>query len=114
MISIKSEERPWGPFFVLDDEFAFIPKIIQVDPGRCLSYQKHHKRSETCTSVQGIKIITLNREIFEYSKAEIVLISRGVKHRFENRASEKLDFIEVEKGAHFGEENIVKIEDDYN
>ena len=46
MISIESEERPWGRFFVLHDEPNYKLKRIEVDPGGKLSYQYHQKRSE--------------------------------------------------------------------
>ena len=50
----------------------------------------------------------------EYSKGETVLIPQGVKHRIENKSSEKVIFIEVQIGTYFGEDDIVSIQDDYN
>ena len=50
----------------------------------------------------------------EYSKGQTVLIPQGVKHRIENKSSEKVVFIEVQTGSYFGEDDIVRIEDDYN
>ena len=114
MISIESEERPWGRFFVLHDEPTYKLKRIEVDPRKRLSYQYHHKRSEAWTIVEGVGTINLNGEIKDYSKGETVLIPQGVKHRIENKRSEKVVFIEVQTGTYFGEDDIVRIEDDYN
>ena len=114
MISIESEERPWGRFFVLHDEPTYKIKRIEVDCGGRLSYQYHHKRSEVWTIVQGTGVITLNDENKEYTKGQTIIIPQGVKHRIENKGSEKIVFIEVQTGSYFGEDDIVRIEDDYN
>lgn len=114
MISIEKEERPWGRFYVLHDEPTYKIKRIEVDPGGRLSYQYHQKRSESWTIVEGIGLITLDGQDKEYSKEETVLIPQGVKHRIENKESEKLVFIEVQTGSYFGEDDIVRIKDDYN
>jgi mannose-6-phosphate isomerase len=114
MISIESEERPWGRFFVLHDESSYKLKRIEVDPGGRLSYQYHHKRSEVWTIVEGVGVIILDGVDKEYTKGETVLIPQGVKHRIENKGQEKVVFIEVQTGSYFGEDDIVRIEDDYN
>ena len=114
MISIENEERPWGRFFVFHDEPTYKLKRIEVDLGGRLSYQYHYKRSEAWTIVDGNGTITLNGEADEYSAGETILIPQGVKHRIENKGKEKVIFIEVQTGTYFGEDDIVRIEDDYN
>lgn len=114
MISIESEERPWGRFFVIHNENNYKLKRIEVDPGGRLSYQYHNKRSEAWTIVEGAGIITLNGKIKEYTKGQTVLIPKGIKHRIENKEINKLVFIEVQTGTYFGEDDIVRVEDDYN
>jgi len=114
MISIEREERPWGRFFVLHDELTYKLKRIEVDPGGRLSYQYHHRRSEAWTIVEGTGVITLEDKDSEYTKGQTVLIPQGVKHRIENKTAEKVVFIEVQTGSYFGEDDIVRIEDDYN
>ena len=114
MISIENEERPWGRFFVLHDEPKYKIKRIEVDPGRRLSYQYHHKRSEAWTIIQGRPVITLEGNIKEYTEGDTILIPQGFKHRIENKGIEKVIFIEVQTGNYFGEDDIVRIEDDYN
>ena len=114
MISIESEERPWGRFFVIHNENNYKLKRIEVDPGGRLSYQYHNKRSEAWTIVEGAGTITLNGKITEYTKGQTVLIPQGIKHRIENKEINKLVFIEVQTGTYFGEDDIVRVEDDYN
>jgi mannose-6-phosphate isomerase-like protein (cupin superfamily) len=114
MISIETEERPWGRFFILHNEPTYKLKRLEVDPGGRLSYQYHHKRSEAWTIVEGVGSITLDDDVKDYAKGETVLIPQGVKHRIENKTSEKVVLIEVQTGSYFGEDDIVRIEDDYN
>ena len=63
MISIENEERPWGRYFILNDEPNYKIKRIEVDPGGRLSYQYHHKRSEAWTIVQGTASVTLEGKL---------------------------------------------------
>ena len=114
MISIESQERPWGRYFVLHDESTYKLKRIEVDPGERLSYQYHHKRSEAWTIVEGMGRITLDGDVKDYKKGETILIPQGVKHRIENKGDKKLVFIEIQTGSYFGEDDIIRIEDDYN
>ena len=114
MNSIESEERPWGRFFVLHDEPSYKLKRIEVDAGGKLSYQYHHKRSEVWVIVEGVGTITIEGNVKKYSTGQTILIPNGAKHRIENRSEEKVVFIEVQTGSYFGEDDIVRIEDDYN
>ena len=77
MISIESEERPWGRFFVLHDELTYKLKRIEVDPGGRLSYQYHHKRSEAWTIIEGTGEITLDGQNNEDIRGQKVLIPQG-------------------------------------
>ena len=114
MISIDSEERPWGRFYVIHDEPSYKLKRVEVDPGGRLSYQYHHKRSEVWTIAEGVGTITLNDKTADYIPGETILIPQGTKHRIENKTNHKIIFIEVQTGTYFGEDDIVRIEDDYN
>ena len=114
MISIEREVRPWGRFFVLHDEKKYKIKRIEINPGERLSYQYHNKRSEVWTIVDGYATVTIESEVRELSYGDTVLISQGSKHRIENKGSKKLVFIEIQTGSYFGEDDIVRIEDDYN
>ena len=114
MISIEKEERPWGLYYVLHNESTYKIKRIEVNPGGRLSYQYHNNRSETWTIVDGVATITLNGVTNDYEKGQSVFIPQGMKHRVQNKTNEKIILIEVQTGSYFGEDDIVRIEDDYN
>ena len=114
MLSIEKEERPWGRFFVIHDEPNYKLKRLEVDPGGRLSYQYHKSRSEAWTIVEGTGTITLNGQISDHKEGETILIPQGIKHRIENKTSLKVVLIEVQTGSYFGEDDIIRIEDDYN
>ena len=103
-----------GTFFCLQDEPKYKLKRIEVDPKGRLSYQYHHKRSEAWTIVEGVGTITLDGEVKDYNSGQTILIPQGAKHRIENKGVRKLVFIEVQTGSYFGEDDIIRIEDDYN
>ncbi|WP_406600947.1 phosphomannose isomerase type II C-terminal cupin domain [Mangrovimonas aestuarii] len=111
---MEKEERPWGRYFVLHDEPNYKLKRIEVEPGQRLSYQYHYKRSEAWTIVQGEATITLDGEMVNYKPGETILIPVGTKHRIENQTDELVVFVEVQTGTYFGEDDIVRLEDDYN
>lgn len=111
---LYSEKRPWGEFFVLQENSSYKIKRIEVNPGQRLSYQYHNKRSEVWVIIQGEGIILLNDKKIKYSKGDSISIPKGIRHRIENNGSEKTIFIEIQTGTYFGEDDIVRIQDDYN
>ena len=106
-------ERPWGKYYVLADEPHYKLKRIEVNPGHRLSYQFHHHRQEFWTIVEGEAVITLDGEEISIQYGESIHIPLGAKHRIENRSSKLVVFIEVQTGTYFGEDDIVRLEDDY-
>lgn len=106
-------ERPWGKYYVLYDEPNFKMKRIEVLPGQRLSYQYHHHRQEAWTIIRGTAKIVIDNEEKTYIYGETILIPRTAKHRIENIGDDLLIFIEVQTGTYFGEDDIVRIEDDY-
>jgi mannose-6-phosphate isomerase len=108
------EERPWGKFEILIEDIRCKVKQITVKPGGRLSYQYHHKRSEVWTIVSGTATITLDELTKDYRYGDTVLIPQGTKHRVENQLDDDLVFIEVQHGSYFGEDDIIRIEDDYD
>ena len=107
------EHRPWGWFEnLLDEEYCKVKRIC-VKPGHKLSYQFHHKRNEVWVVVKGIATVTLDNKVVDIRETEIVNIPVSTKHRVENRSNEDLIFIETQTGTYFGEDDIVRIEDDY-
>jgi len=110
----SKEERPWGEFFILIEEKNFKLKKIVVNPYHKLSYQLHNKRSESWTIIKGEGKVILDDKIIEVKYGDIIKIPLKSKHRIINDSSEKLIFIEVQTGTYFGEDDIIRIEDDYN
>lgn len=108
------EKRPWGKFEILVDSDYCKVKKITVKAGNRLSYQYHFKRSEVWTVVKGVATLTLNDEISMHTYGHTIIIPQGTKHRVENKGQDDLVFIEVQHGSYFGEDDIVRIEDDYN
>lgn len=110
---VNGETRPWGRFIVLDDTPTCKVKRIIVEPGQRLSYQLHHRRAEHWTVVSGTALVTLNGEDITVEPGASIDIPRGADHRVRNPGNEPLEFIEVQMGDYFGEDDIVRLEDDY-
>lgn len=107
------EMRPWGRFEILADDPMFKSKKITVDPGQQLSYQSHDQRAEHWVVVSGEGEVVLNDEIKRLHPGESVYIPVKTKHRMRNPGTQPLVFVEVQTGAYFGEDDIVRYQDDY-
>lgn len=107
------EERPWGTFEnLLDSKYCKVKELV-IKKGQAPSYQYHDKRSEVWVVVQGEAVVTLDGEERTYVVGEVVKVPVGVAHRVENKSDEDLKFIEVQTGTYFGEDDIVRLEDNY-
>jgi mannose-6-phosphate isomerase len=111
--SPKFDKRPWGTFTVIDEGEDFKVKRIEVLPGKRLSYQKHAQRAEHWVVVQGIARVTLNDEEISVPSGKAIDIPVGAAHRVENSGAELLIFIEVQRGSYLGEDDIVRLQDDF-
>jgi len=107
------EHRPWGSWHVLDEGEGFKVKRIVVDPGRRLSYQRHEFRAEHWVVVSGTATCTVGDRIGVYEPGDAVDIALGEAHRIANEGEETLVIIEVQRGAYLGEDDIIRLEDDY-
>lgn len=107
------EFRPWGDFEVLRDTEAFKSKVIHVLPGQRLSYQSHGKRAEHWIIIRGQAEVTLNDQVLRPKPGEHIFIPQGAKHRMSNPGTEPVEFVEVQVGTYFGEDDIVRYQDDY-
>lgn len=107
------EHRPWGSFEVLRDTAHFKSKILRVAPGQQLSYQSHRFRSEHWVIVAGHPEVVLDGEVLKPAPGEAVFIPQGAKHRIRNPTAEVVEIVEVQIGSYFGEDDIVRYEDDY-
>lgn len=107
-------ERPWGTYYVLADEPRYKLKRIVVNPGGKLSYQYHHKRQEQWTIIEGNATIILDNEEILLGYGQSIFIPQGAKHRIMNLTNHPVVFIEVQTGTYFGEDDIVRLEDEYS
>lgn len=107
------ENRPWGQFEVLKDSDYFKSKILRADPGQRLSYQSHDKRSEHWIIVKGEPTVILNDKEIKLKAGDHIHIPQGAKHRLINNSTEMVEWIEVQTGSYFGEDDIHRYQDDY-
>jgi len=111
--SPKFDRRPWGTFTVLDEGDTFKVKRIEVLPGKRLSYQKHAQRAEHWVVVEGTAKVTLDDRDITVRAGEAIDIPIGSAHRVENPGDELLVFIEVQRGSYLGEDDIIRLQDDF-
>jgi len=105
--------RPWGWFQNIDEGPRFKVKRICVKPGAQLSLQKHWHRSEHWVVVTGTAIVTRGDEDFMLRENESTFLSAGTIHRLSNPGQVELHMIEVQSGEYVGEDDIVRIADNY-
>lgn len=105
--------RPWGCYDCIDGGERFQVKRIVVEPGARLSLQMHHHRAEHWVVVRGTALVTRGEERFIVSENESAYIPLGVAHRLENPGKMPLEIIEVQSGSYLGEDDIVRLDDQY-
>jgi mannose-6-phosphate isomerase len=105
--------RPWGSYEVHADEADHKIKTITVSPAMRLSYQKHGRRAEHWFVVRGQGTVTLDGVEHRVVAGSAIDVPVGVAHRIQNDGAELLVFIEVQHGDYFGEDDIVRLEDDF-
>jgi mannose-1-phosphate guanylyltransferase/mannose-6-phosphate isomerase len=105
--------RPWGSYQSLDMGDRHQVKRIIVKAGGRLSLQKHHHRSEHWIVVRGAALVTVNDTQKIVHENESIYIPIGATHRMENPGKIPLELIEVQTGSYLGEDDIIRIEDDY-
>jgi mannose-1-phosphate guanylyltransferase / mannose-6-phosphate isomerase len=87
--------------------------MATIRPGATLSLQMHRHRAEHWVVVKGIARITRGEDVFLLSENESTYIPVGTVHRIENPGSEPLQIIEVQSGGYLGEDDIVRLDDNY-
>ena len=98
---------------MLEEGEGYKVKRIQVHPGKRLSLQLHHWRSEQWVVVSGTGRVTVDDRVLDLVPGQAAEIPVGARHRLENPCQEPLQLIEVQSGAYLGEDDIVRLEDDY-
>ena len=105
--------KPWGYYDSIDTGYNFQVKRILVNPGAKLSLQKHLHRSEHWVVVSGVAKITCGKKIYNLEKNQSTYIPKGEIHRLENIENYPLEIIEVQTGNYLGEDDIIRLKDDY-
>ncbi len=109
----RENYRPWGHYENLEEDFDHKLKRITVEPGKRLSYQKHAKRAERWVIIRGEAVVTLDGKDISLKAGDTVFIPKGSAHRIANTGDEPLLFAETQLGDYFGEDDIVRLEDDF-
>jgi mannose-6-phosphate isomerase-like protein (cupin superfamily) len=107
-----TEQRPWGYYKVIEESENYKIKLIHVEPGQKLSYQRHKFRNEHWVILSGYSHITIDGIKRTYGPGSTITIPEGTLHRIE-ALSYPVEFIEVQTGTYFGEDDIERLEDDY-
>jgi mannose-1-phosphate guanylyltransferase/mannose-6-phosphate isomerase len=105
--------RPWGTYQTVDFGAGYQVKRITVKPGSKLSLQKHAKRAEHWVVVNGKARVTRDEDVLTLNANMSTYIPLGAVHRLENAGAEPLELIEVQSGSYLGEDDIVRLSDDY-
>ncbi len=105
--------RPWGTYTILDESEGYKVKRIVVKSGKRLSLQKHHHRSEHWVIVSGTAMVTRGTDEYIVKANESTYIPMGEVHRLENIGKIPLVMIEAQVGEYVGEDDIVRLEDDF-
>ena len=109
----RFEIRPWGGYLILIDGEKYKVKKLVISPKKRFSLQYHNKRTETWTIIKGKVEITIGDKKQSYSYGQTISVPVGTKHRIENTGNEDAEIIEVQTGTYFGEDDIVRLEDDF-
>jgi mannose-6-phosphate isomerase len=109
----QPSRRPWGFFEVLAEGPGHKVKRITIHPGQRLSLQRHLRRSEHWVVAAGRALVTLEGRDIPLGEGEALDIPRQAAHRAANAGDGPLVFIEIQRGDYLGEEDIVRLEDDY-
>ena len=89
-------------------------KELIINPGERLSLQKHQRRAEHWIVVTGEALVTLGKKEILLEQGQSVDIPRGAVHRIFNPGDIPLVIVEVQMGDYFGEDDIIRLQDDYD
>jgi mannose-6-phosphate isomerase-like protein (cupin superfamily) len=109
----ERDERPWGSYEVLEESAGFKVKRLDVKPGARLSLQRHSRRGEHWVVVEGVADVVCGDRELQLKEGEHIHIPPETNHRLGNSSMSLLTLIEVQLGDYLGEDDIVRLEDDY-
>lgn len=110
---MDSDQRPWGKYTSLLVGEGFQVKRMEVDPGLRFSLQTHACRAEKWVFVSGVGVATVGDQQVSVKRGSVIEVGLGQVHRMHNTGKEPLVFIEVQLGDYLGEDDIVRLEDDF-
>lgn len=105
--------RPWGGYASILSGERFQVKRLFVKPGKKLSLQRHFHRSEHWVVVRGTAEVTIDDTITTLWENQSVYLPQGCVHRLANPGRMMLELIEVQTGSYLGEDDIVRLDDDF-
>ncbi len=111
--TIERTERPWGWYETVSEVPGNKVKRIRVHPGQQLSLQKHHRRAEHWVVAQGKARVTVGERVMDLVAGQHVDIAIGEVHRLSNLTDQAVEIVEVQFGGYLGEDDIVRLQDDY-
>lgn len=111
--TIERTARPWGWYETVSEVPGNKIKRIGVMPGQKLSLQKHHRRSEHWVVVLGTAEVTVGDRVLTMTPGEHIDIAVGEVHRLANLTTNMVEIVEVQFGSYLGEDDIVRLQDDY-
>ncbi len=106
--------RPWGSYTILEEGERYKIKRLVINPGTKLSHQLHNHRSEHWVVVSGTARVTNGENVYDVHPNESTYIPMSTKHRLENPGKIPVQIIEVQNGEYLEEDDIVRLDDDYN
>jgi mannose-1-phosphate guanylyltransferase/mannose-6-phosphate isomerase len=109
----RKVHRPWGWYDCVEEGARFKVKRILVNPGESLSLQKHNHRAEHWIVVNGVAEITNGDRTIVLTENQSTYIPIGERHRLRNPGASPLEIIEVQSGNYLGEDDIVRLKDNY-
>jgi len=110
----ESDERPWGRYEVLEERPGFKVKVLEVKPGARLSLQRHTRREEHWVVVKGTADVVCGEREMKLNQGQHIHIPPETNHRLGNSSEHLLALVEVQLGDYLGEDDIVRIADDYH
>ncbi len=110
----RENYRPWGHYEDLLERDDHKIKELIVNSGERLSLQKHQHRAEHWTVVSGEALVTVGEKEIPLKLGQSVDVPKGAVHRIMNPGEIPLVIVEVQMGDYFGEDDIIRLEDDYD
>lgn len=107
-----TDYRPWGHYKLLEEEESFKIKRVSVQPGKKVSYQMHHHRSEHWVVVKGMAKVTIDDKVKFVRPGESIFMNAGQKHGLENTGKIMLEIIEVQMGEYLEDDDIIRFDNE--